>query len=135
MNYLKETFRNIAHTSLLQKKYQNLTGWIGIFGSFFGLFLACVVGYYLLLALGVDLDKQDSPEDRSIWWLLLGVSGFFILTLIGLLVFISVFSCFMYAAGKFTKSEARYYSLRSRYPKYWYKEEYKYLIETEENEP
>ncbi|WP_283785753.1 hypothetical protein QNI23_006245 [Bermanella sp. WJH001] len=134
MNYLQEIFRNYAHTSLLQKKYKTLTGWIGVFGSLFGVFLTCVVGFHLLPVLGIDLDKPVSPENRSIWGLLFGISGFLIITIIGLFISISVFSYFMYATGKFTKSEAKHYSLRSRYPKYWYKEEFKYLASSEENE-
>lgn len=134
MNYFREILKNYTHTSLLQKRYKNLTGWVGIFGSLFGVILTCVIGFYLLPILGIDLDKPVPREDRFLG-LIIGIGGFLIIALSGLLFFISLFSYFMYATGKFTKNEAKYYSLRSRYPKYWYKEEYRYLATSEENKP
>ncbi len=135
MNYFQEIIRNFAHTNLLQQKYKNLKGWVGIFGSFGGIFFTGVIGFYLLPVLGVDLDKSVPPGERSILGLLIGVVGALFFCLIGLLISISIFSYFMYAIGKFTKNEAKYYSLRSRYPKHWYQEEYRYLAGNEENKP
>lgn len=132
MNLIKEIIINASHTRYLQKKYQAITGWNGILGSFFGIFLTGFIATHLLPVFGVDMNQPVNPEERSIVLILIIFFALFTI-LIGILVYLAIFSCFMYVAGKFTKSEAKYYTLRSRYPRYWYTEEYKYLAVMDED--
>ena len=133
MNFISDIAKNIAHTKLLQERYQKLTGWVGTFSGLFGMLMLLMIVHVFLPAFGVDIEAPN--EDPTLFGaVMIGLAIVAIFTF-SVLIGVSVFSFFMFLTGKLTNIEAKNYALRFRYPKSWYQSQYSFLAETDEDKP
>ena len=121
MNVFKELDENYVATFRLQKRYLWLTSIVGLCSVFLGIAIMLALFFYVAPIMGYT--PSSKPSDNALEAVAAAVAvifGFILCVYIGVLIVAGSFSFFMYKLGRFSKEQAVFYTLISRYPDYWF---------------
>lgn len=124
MKIFREFIKNYKATSLLKKRYYNITSIVGLLSVAAGLAIMMTLAFYVAPMFGFDPDAKLESSGIETFAFFVAMMSFFITCLYsGILIVAGSFAFVMYKMDKFSKSEALNYALYSGYPAYWFDNE------------
>jgi hypothetical protein len=124
MNPLSEFFENAQATSQLAPKFYWLTSAVGILVCLVAAAVMYVSAFALGAVLGLEPDDPIRESPEGILWAVLFLLAIPLSVAFAMIPLAWFCGLLLVRMGYMRPEEVKYYALRSRYPKHWYKNQH-----------
>jgi hypothetical protein len=122
MNAIAEIFANARASSRLKPKFHRATSVVGMLATFAGIAFMYLVAIALAAALGLDFDAPVRESTGGLLWVGLFLAAIPLCFFLAMIPVAWLCGHVLFRIGYMEREDIKYYALRSRYPRHWFKE-------------